>query len=350
MKPTKQMKRILAAVLAAMLLCTMSACGGTKADSGTNAAGSVSAEANPGTDAAESASPEASFAAPADEAGPVQKPTEDRSGAAIAVPDEVGRVAVLAPSIAETLINLGCAETIVAVDTNTQGYGYEQLAAELPAFDMMAPDTEKLAALKPDVVFISGVTDIGGVDLYADLKGLGVCVINIPSSDSIQGVKDDIAFIAACMGKTSEGERIIADMTAELDRIAAVGATITERKKVYFEIAAAPYAYSFGSGTYLNEAIELIGAENVLAGQEGWLSVDMESIVSLNPDVIMTSVNYIEDPVGEILSRDGWGGVNAVKNGEVYYVDNRSSSLPNENIVKAIKEMAAAIYPEAYEE
>ena len=125
-------------------------------------------------------------------------------------------------------------------------------------------------------------------------------------------------------------------MQAEIDAIAAIGETVTDRKTVYFEISAAPYCYSFGEGVFLNEMIDLIGAENVLAGQEGWLSVEEESVVSANPDVILTNVNYIEDPVGEILARPGWEGVTAVQNGGVCTIDNKTSSLPNENIVQAV--------------
>lgn len=285
---------------------------------------------------------------PGDDQG--EKPTKDPSGADIAIPREVENVAALAPSIVETLIDLGCADNIIAIDTQTQMNGYEQLSAELPAFDMMTPDTEQLAALKPDVIFISGMTGIGGTDPYSDLKELGICVIDIPSSESIQGVKDDIAFLAACMGKSKEGEDIIAGLTEEINRIGKIGETITDKKSVYFEIAAAPSAYSFGSGTFLNEMIEIIGAENILSDQQGWTAVDMESIVAANPDVILTSVNYIENPVDEILSREGWGEVSAVSNREVFYIDTQSSTLPNENIVKALAEMARAVYPDVYGE
>lgn len=280
----------------------------------------------------------------------VKKPTTDRSGADISIPDTVDKIVVLAPSITETLMDLGCTEKIVAVDTQTQAYGYDALPVDLPVFDMMAPDTEQLAALEPDVIFISGVTAIGGTDPYADVKDLGICVVNIPSSGSIEAIKEDILFIAQCVGKADEGQKIADDLTAEIEKIAEIGKTVTEKKTVYFEIAAAPYAYSFGTGTFLNEMIELIGAENLLKDQDGWLPVETESIVSQNPDVIMTSVNYIEDPVGEIKSREGWGEVSAVKNSEVYYIDNQSSSLPNENIIKALKEMAVAVYPDVYKE
>ena len=140
------------------------------------------------------------------------------------------------------------------------------------------------------------------------------------------------------------------EMQAEIDAVAAIGAAVPEdeRKSVYFEISAAPYCYSFGEGVFLDEMLELIGADNVLAGQEGWLSVDEEAVVAADPDVILTSVNYIDDPVGEITARAGWEGVAAVQNGEVYAIDNKTSSLPNENVVQALREMAQAVYPDLY--
>ena len=64
--------------------------------------------------------------------------------------------------------------------------------------------------------------------------------------------------------------------------------------------------------------------------------------------MILTSVNYIEDPIGEIMSRAGWDVVTAVANNEVHYIDNGKSYLPNQYIVDALIEMAVAVYPEAY--
>lgn len=343
----KKPKKLLALFLALVTLCQVTAC---QQSAENNAPSTPETQAS--QDASGDGTSKADDANNPDDAAPAaaEKPTQDRSGAPIELPDNAEHIIALAPSIAETLIDLGCAESIIAIDTQTQSYAYESLSAELPAFDMMTPDTEQLANLKPDIVFISDMTSIGGTDPYAELKELGICVISIPSSDSIQGIKDDISFIASCIGKSAEGEQIVANLTAELDAIAAIGATITDKKSVYFEISADPYEYSFGTGTFLNEMIEMIGATNIFADQESWLSVAPESIIAANPDVIITNVNYMENPVDEILSREGWDGVTAIKDNAVFYVDNRSSSLPSENIVKALKEMASAIYPDIYAE
>ena len=326
------MKKWIALLTAGALALSLAACG-TPAGSGTSSA---------------AASSETASEVPS-EAAPAEKPTEDRSGAPISLPDEIDSIAVMAPSIAETVVDLGCGDLITAIDTQTEAYALEGVPAGLPAFDMQAPDTEALAALEPDVVFVSGVSIIEGENMFQPLVDMGVCIVSIPTSSSIAAVEEDIAFLAACLGRAEEGQQIVSGMQTEIDAIAAIGETVTDRKTVYFEISAAPYCYSFGEGVFLNEMIDLIGAENVLAGQEGWLSVEEESVVSANPDVILTNVNYIEDPVGEILARPGWEGVTAVQNGDVYTIDNKTSSLPNENIVQALKKMAKAVYPDLYE-
>lgn len=272
-------------------------------------------------------------------------PAQDRAGNDIAIPAEVNRIISLAPATTQIIESLGMKDKLVAVDTQTPLY--VEGVSELPQFDMMQPDIEQIAALLPDVIFTSGMSYVED-NPFTMLVDMGVCVIEIPSSSSIEGVKEDIVFTAACLGKEAEGQAIADEMQAKIDEIAAIGATIEEKKTVLFEISALPYIYSFGSGTFLDEMINLIGAENIFADQFSWLSVNEEDAVAANPDVILTSVNYIEDPIGEILSRAGWDVVTAVANNDVHYIDNGKSSLPNQYIVDALIEMAVAVYPEAY--
>ena len=305
------------------------------------AASAAGCAAQPASGSASAPAPSSSVSAPA--AG---KPGTDPSGAEVNIPDEIGSVVVLAPSIAETLVALGCGELIVGCDT--QSAGLAGLPEGVPTFDLMQPDMEQLAALNPDVLFVSNMTLYDQSNPYQQLMDLGVCVLCVPTAGSIAAIQEDIAFIAAAMGKSAEGDALLADMQAELDRIAASGAAVTNKKSVYFEIGAAPSMYSFGDGVFLNEMIELIGAENILAGQEGWLAVEAETIVAADPDVILTNVNYIDDPVAEILGRSGWEGMSAVQGGQVFYIDNMASSLSNQNIVKALDQMAKAVYPELF--
>lgn len=330
------MKRILSALVAAALAFSMAAC----------SAPAASTSASVSSTAASSASTGASS-----ETAAVAKPTEDRSGAAITLPDNVETVISMAPSITQTLMDLGCTDQIIALDANSAKM--ENAPQGLPVFDMMTPDAEQMATLVPDVIFVSSISSSGGEDPFQPLQKLGATVVCIPTSSSIEDIYEDVTFLGQVMGKTERADEINQNLKSEIDRIAALGASIPEdqRKTVYFEISAAPSAYSTGSGTYMDEMISLIGANNMMADKaEGWTSVDSEVVVSGNPDVILTNVDYIEDPVGEIKSREGWEAVTAVKNSDVYQIDKQSSSLPNENIVSALEEMSKAVYPEVFGE
>ena len=275
-----------------------------------------------------------------------QLPTVDPSGAEINVPEQIGSIVVLAPSLAEMVVALGHGDSIVAYDINS--IGLEGLPADLPALDTVSPDMEQLLTIHPDVLMVSNLSLYDAENPYQQLIDNGVCVVCVPTSDSLADIQSDIAFVASLLGEAEKGEALISEMQQEIDRVAAIAANITEKKKVYFEISAAPYMYSFGTGVFLNEMIELIGAENILADQEGWLSVGEETVVQANPDVILTNVNYIDNPVQEIKDRSGWDALAAVQDDQVYYIDNMASSVPDQNVVKALMQMAEAIYPEYY--
>lgn len=279
---------------------------------------------------------------------PAALPTTDPSGAPISIPESIDSIVVLAPSITETVVALGLGDKIVGYDL--QSAGIAGLPENVPTFDTMSPDVEQLVALAPDVMLVSSMSLYDQEAPYQPLIDVGVCVICIPTSQSIDGVKSDIQFLAAALSANEAGQKLLDELNAELDMLSGIASKVPEeeRKSVYFEISAAPYMYSTGSGTYLNEMIELVGGVNVLADQDSWISVEGETIVAANPDVIFTNVNYVDDPVGEILARDGWSGVSAVANKQVYSIDNMASSLPNQNIVVALRQMLKALYPDYY--
>ena len=329
------MKRIISLFIIFALLLALCACGGDTTSSNPPATDTLPASQNV------EPSVEPSEEVPA-------LPTVDPSGAAISIPENIDSIVVLAPSIAETVAALGLGDKIVGYDLNSVGIA--GLSADVPTFDTVNPDVEQLVALVPDVLLVSSLSLYDQEAPYQPLIDVGVCVICVPTSESIDGVKSDIQFLAAALSVNEAGEALLDKLNAELDELAAIAATIPaeERKSVYFEISPAPYMYSTGSGTYMDEMIQWIGGTNVLASENGWVSVEVEAIVAANPDVIFTNVNYIDDPVGEILGRDGWIGVTAVANEDVYYIDNMASSLPNQNIVIALRQMAEALYPDYY--
>ena len=132
------------------------------------------------------------------------------------------------------------------------------------------------------------------------------------------------------------------------DQFKEQAAKINHKKRILFEIAASPEIYSMGKDTYINEMIETIGAENVMAKETGAIKVSEEAAIMANPDVILTNVEYVPDPINDILKLKGWEEVKAVKNKAVYSIDNERSSLPNQHVIKAMTEMAKAVYPDVF--
>ncbi|MCL2125385.1 MAG: ABC transporter substrate-binding protein [Oscillospiraceae bacterium] len=267
----------------------------------------------------------------------------DRGGNPISLPANIDRIISMGPSNTEVIVALGFADKIIATDTYSENV--PGIKEGISMFSMMAPDAEQIISMAPDVIFVTGMSLSGGDDPFQIIADTGICIVYIPSSTSIEAIKDDIRFFASVLGAVESGEKIIGDMQKEIDEIVTATKAVGVSKKVYFEISAAPYMYSFGHSTFLNEMIELLGAENIFASQESWISVADEAILAADPDVILTSVNYIDDPIGEILSRDGWSSITAIKDNAVYYISTDASNRPSQNIVIALRQMAEAIYP-----
>lgn len=275
------------------------------------------------------------------------KTIKDRSGKEVEVPTKIERIISTAPANTENLIDLGLADKIIAADTYSEGI--EGLSKDTKLMNFQTPDAEAIIELEPDIVIASGYNQTGSSeDPYKSVSDAGISVVYIPSSNSIDGIYKDIQFMAELLNVQENGDKIISSMKDEISSIKEIGSKIKDKKKVYFEIGPAPTLYSFGKDTFLNEMIDIIGAENIFADKDSWINPSEEAVIDANPDVILTNVNYIEKPIDEILNRDGWENITAVKNKAVYSIDTNSSSRPTKNIIKSLKEMAKAVYPNEY--
>ena len=277
-----------------------------------------------------------------------EKTVTDREGNEVAIPTNIEKIVSTAPSNTEILSALGVGNKIVCMDTYSADI--EGVNKEAKQMDFTSPDAEAIIELEPDIVIASGYNKAGSSDdPFKSLSDVGIPVVYIPSSDSIDGIYKDIEFIASIVKQDEKGKEIVSNMKSEIEKVSEVGKTIKDKKKVYIEIGPAPSLYSVGGSTFLNEMVEIIGAENIFKDQDAWISPSEESVIDANPDVILTTVNYVENPTDEIKSREGWENINAVKHDEVYYIDANSSSRPTQNIIKALKEMSKAIYPDEYD-
>ncbi|MEF9951005.1 MAG: ABC transporter substrate-binding protein [Clostridium sp.] len=266
---------------------------------------------------------------------------KDREGREVSIPNKVERIVSTAPSNTEVLVALGLGDKIVAVDKYSENI--EGIKKDIPKIDFMNPDAETLISLKPDLIIASGHNKTqSGQDPFKPLEEAGIAVVYVPSSDSINGIYEDIKFMAKITGTEKNGEAVISSMKKDIETIKEASKSAT-KKKVYFEIGSQPNLFSFGSGTFLNEMIEVVGGENILKDQKSWISPSEESVIKANPDIIFTNEGYVPNAPEAIKNRKGWENVTAVKNGNVFMISQDSASRPSQNIIKALKEMANAM-------
>lgn len=278
---------------------------------------------------------------------------KDRAGNDITVPENINTIICLSPSITEILIDIGEADKIISVDSYSKKILEKNNidSSEMQIFDMMNPDAEKIISLNPDIIFVNTFSVFSGKSSIDAIKSLGLSVAVIPNSDTLIGIEDDIYFLGKVLKLENKAEEIVLKMKENIEKIKSIGDKIKikeNQKTVYFEIGAMPNLYSFGTNVYLDDMINIIGAKNIFEDRNSWIAVSEESILSANPDIIFTSVDYIENPINEILNRKAWQNIKATENKEVYFIP--SSSLPNHNIIKALILMAKSIYPNEYRE
>ena len=283
-----------------------------------------------------------------DEASPTTRTITDREGYTLEIPTEISTVVTLGPSNAEILVALGVADKIIATDSFASDVA--GLGTGVPrSFGIMDFDAEYIVDLMPDILIATGVARIGGDDNPLELlANVGISIIHMPTSESIEGIYADIRFLADVLNVSSAAESVIAEMQAEFDAVAAIAATITTPRTVYFEVSPAPWMFSLGTGTFLHEIIELTGATNIFADHEGWISVSEEDLLELNPDVILTSTDFIDDPIGEIASRPGFDALTAVQTGDIFQIGTAVSNRASPNVVIALRQIAEAVFPEYF--
>ena len=269
----------------------------------------------------------------------------DRSGTEFTLPANMDRIISTAPSNTEVLVGLGLGENLAVIDSYSAGI--EGVPADALVINFRQPDIEAILEADCDILIASEHNKAGTDDPYHQIKAAGIAVVYLPTSVSFEEIYKDIAFLGELTNTVDVATTMVADMKTRIDGVTAKVKDATP-KSVYMEIGPAPSLFTAGNGTFLNEAITLAGGVNIFADQEGWVSPSEESILTLNPEVIITNVDYIENAVEEIKARAGWDALQAVENNRVVLIDSNASSRCSQNVVIALEELAAAIHPELF--
>jgi len=212
-------------------------------------------------------------------------------------------------------------------------------------------DYEYILSLSPDVVqtnleMLNYISDSGRTQEKEFEKNLpGIPLINLNAREPSY-ISQSILIYGYLFDKEEKAREFAVWHDELLNKIKAISDKITENEKptVLFQTHGAGYGFAAGGSRY-GEAIRLAGGRNLLDevanssssdyGQTR-IEVDPEWVLSRNPDFIVS--NYLDSnstagfetsdvsgakmTVDEILNTRELANVDAIKNGNVYYIDN----------------------------
>ncbi|KRG15865.1 ABC transporter substrate-binding protein [Lederbergia galactosidilytica] len=275
---------------------------------------------------------------------------KDATGKEVEIKEEPKRIVSLMPSNTEIVFALEKGDNLVGASTEYDNYPEEVNEIEKVAANFEL-NVEKVLSLKPDLVLAHGSNLTTWESGLKQLEDSGVTVLVIEDAQSFKAVYQTIETIGKALGKKDEANEIVENMQAKLADITEKTTEIAndEKKSVFVEISPAPEIYAAGTGTFMNEMLEAIHSENIVE-EEGYPTLNEEAVIKSNPDVIIVNYSYVEDAVDQVLQRAAWKDVTAVKEKQVYQVDEDLVSRSGPRIIEGVEELAKAIYPEAYGE
>ncbi|WP_085992669.1 ABC transporter substrate-binding protein [Oceanobacillus senegalensis] len=273
----------------------------------------------------------------------------DAVGREVTIEEEPETIVSIQASTTETLFALGVGDKIIG---RSDYDNYPEEALEIQSVGAQDMNVELILTLLPDVAFVTDYHYNNHANILKQYEEAGIEVVVTGSATSFSDAYEGMKMIATATGRQAEAEEIITDMKERHEAIKEKAKEeITDKKRVWVEVSPALDIFTTGKNTFMHEMLESIQAINVAEKEEGWVKFTEEEIVNLEPDVIITTYGfYMDDPENEVTSREGWAEVPAVKNGQVFDVDNDTVTRPGPRLIEGVETLAKLIYPEVFSE
>ncbi|HUT97950.1 MAG TPA: helical backbone metal receptor [bacterium] len=263
----------------------------------------------------------------------------------ITVTDDAGRIVSL-ERIPERVVSTApdASETVFALAPQKQvgrsAYcDFPPEIAGLPVVgDFSNPDAERIAALAPDLVLVTGMEQ---APLLAKLEFLGIpAYVYFPGS--VEGLERDFSELGRLLGNTAGGERLAAELREAVAEISHKSAG-QDRPRVYIEINDDP-PMAACAGSLVGDLVETAGGVNVF----GYLprpfhNVTPEQVLEADPDVVFLCDGLTAPETA--ASRTGWAHLGAVASGRVHALDPGLVTRAGPRTVQALKLIADLLHP-----
>ncbi len=217
-------------------------------------------------------------------------------------------------------------------------------------------DRDVLRQANPDLILTQELCDVCAVtgnDLSQALHDLRLNPEIIAlTPTNLQGIFDNIRTIGDAIGLRERAERLVAELTGRVQRVATVAQQATHRPRVFcLEWLDPPYA----SGHWVPELVELAGGVDAL-GRKGTDStrIRWEEVVAYAPEILVLIPCGFDLPralqeVRRLEGRPGWWSLPAVQHDRVYVTHGSAYfSRPGPRVVEGLEILAHLTHPELF--
>lgn len=269
----------------------------------------------------------------------------DGNGEEITIEEEPERIVSVLPSNTETAFALGLGDKIVGVSDHDN---YPDEAAKKEKVGGLELNIEKILSLEPELVLADPSNDQKALQ---QLKEADIPVLVVNSAENLDDVYKSIELIGQATGTANEAEKVIEDMKKKIADVEAKvkGIQDEDKKNVFIEVSPEPEIYTAGNNTFMDALLSVIHAENASKEIDGWQQVNDEAVIKMNPDVIITTYGYyVDNPVDQVLKREGWGDITAIKEKQIVDIHSDLINRPGPRLSDGVEELAKAVYPDVF--
>jgi iron complex transport system substrate-binding protein len=217
-------------------------------------------------------------------------------------------------------------------------------------------DEEKLRSLRPDLILTQELCDVCAVSYKtvqhaARMLEADVSVVSL-EPNTITDIFTNIRTVGELTGRKAEAERVVTELAARIDAMAAALADTERRPRtLMLEWLEPPFA----PGHWVPEQVAIAGGDHTFGRAGGASSpTTAEEIRDYAPEVVvLIPCGYYKEDVLRALPNarlpEGWHDLPAVRNGEVWAVDAASYfSRPGPRVVRGAEILARILHPELF--
>ena len=277
----------------------------------------------------------------AEESAEYPKTITDMTGREITLEEPASKVVALTASDCEILYAVGAGDLLVG---RGEYCDYPAEVFDVPSVQSGADtNIEQILALEPQVLLMSTMAQTE--EQIKSLEDAGVKVV-VSDAKSIDETYTAISIIGDLTGKTEEASAVIDHMKETFEELSAAAGDGS--KSVYFEVSPKEYGcWSAGKGTFMDEIASMLGLKNIFDDIDGYQAVSEEQIIERNPDYIVTITMYFGEgptPEEELLSREGWEDVTAIKEDNILNLPNNELSRPAPRLAEGARMLYDFVY------